>query len=276
MMKHFLKIIIFCIYACVVTCNLTNANIVHETSQLSDLIDDFKNYKTTNTTFHSGNLYQHSLWVSIAIHEWFKNNVQWTEGLDEHAYRIATIAGLLHDVGKAGDLCFEFYTKPDHCVRGQDYVLGKQTYVLRNGTTIFNFEKFFNNLGFTQNDRKVVSILIGAHHLLGDLLQHLSWDNVGSCANDIAPYLNSFKQQLQACAFYAGFNYSINEKLLRLVLLVSAADVKGAQRVIFSQPFSIAGYSIHASPSIVYFSVPDMFDALGYATRGLFIRQMIV
>ncbi len=85
-------------------------------SNLNNLALDFKYYKVQNVDFHSGHLYEHSLWTALVVDRWFREKIDgatnkndwengqgWVEGIDESDRQIAVLAAFLHDVGKASN-----------------------------------------------------------------------------------------------------------------------------------------------------------------------------
>ena len=177
-MKKLLKLLLVSIFLI----NVINTSIyTKRTSQmacesdyykLQDLIENFKNYTTTNVDFHEGDLFQHSIWTALVLDQWFENHEIWVKGLSKRDRDLAIFAALLHDIGKAGDLDFTFYTKPDHEIKGLEYLLRQKTFYLAHGKT-FDFVKFFKYLGISEEEIKIISILVGCHNQLGLLLQKL-------------------------------------------------------------------------------------------------------
>lgn len=245
-----------------------------ETHSLNELINNFKLYTTTNTTFHSGNLYEHSLWVAITVNNWCQENNTWVEGLNEHERTLALLAALLHDMGKAGDLVYSYYTKSEHQKLGQKYMLSKKQYKLSDNK-IFNFTKLIESIKFSEIDKQIVSILIAAHHDFGDLLANLAGIDLNAYPDYVKTYIDNFKQRLQEHATFAGYTGPIDTRLMKLALLVSAADVKGSQRCECSHHFSISDLTITTSPKAIYNHATNNFDRFSYPTRGLEIRKLL-
>ena len=73
------------------------------------LLNQMKYYETTNTNFHAGNLFQHSIW-SLLFTESLTGKIKRLGGespIQERLKRIIVAGGLLHDIGKMS---------PEHCI----------------------------------------------------------------------------------------------------------------------------------------------------------------
>jgi hypothetical protein len=248
---------------------------IKKSEQLSTLIRDLKNYKTTNVYFHSGDLYEHSVWVAITINEWYKQKKYWSEDLTKHDCKLATLAGLLHDIGKGGDLDFSFYTKPEHPSIGQKYILGIKPYLLKNKTT-FDFKKLFKSLKLSESDKKLVSLLVGAHHAFGDVLKEIPDSVFSITSSDLKPHLKKFIQKLKSCAALANYTKPIDTRVLKLAFLVSAADVKGAQPCSCTHELKVDDFNISKSPHAPHHNGVEKFSEFGYHTRGKRVRNIAI
>lgn len=243
---------------------------------LKALLENFKHYKTTNARFHAGNLYEHSLWVAITVNEWFSTKNEWTEGLSDHDRKVALLAALLHDVGKAGDLNFVYYTKPHHPQVGQEYILGKEQFKI-DGSKSFNFDALFRALHVSDKERKFISILVRAHHDLGDVLKKVATHKKKHLHDDILhPHLKTYVQKLESYAHYAGYTDAIDKRMIRLAMLVSAADVKGASPCDCMHEFALDNLAISKSPERVHAAATDKFHEFEYHTRGKQVRDCAV
>ena len=213
------------------------------------LLEDMSLYLTTNIKWHQGNLYEHSIWVAKCMEEWFAQNHQWVEGItDEKTKKIAVIAGFLHDIGKAGAPEGRiFYNKHDHPHDGMKYLLGKRPYTMVESGTPFDFKEYFKHIQKTYNldeeDCKKIILLVGAHYLFGEsVLKPLHDKDLNyhdpmlpeETKKEIAAKMNqlseSFIKDIKKIAQEVGIT-TVNEKLIRLAILIGAADLRGAGMV---------------------------------------------
>jgi hypothetical protein len=188
-----------------------------------NLFDIMKCYKTTNTSFHSGDLFEHSVWVAKCINNWFKTKNYWVEGLSDADRSIAVISGFLHDIGKAGDLKYVYYDKHEHPRDGFLYLLNKKKFYVSKDEC-FNFDNFFKKLNISEDDRKLIAILVGIHWSFGGIVVKGVY-NGKSRTKVFTKFLNKLKLLVVEANYNNGL---IDERLLRLAILINAADLKGA------------------------------------------------
>ena len=156
------------------------------TNTLADLLEDFKNYTTTNIEFHSGDLYQHSMWVANAVTHFAQEGSLWVEGLSPHDLRIACFAAIIHDMGKAGDGVYSYSDKPLHPREGFDDLIGTRAYQLAGGGT-FDFKAMFDSLDLDENDQALIKVLAGSHWNFGQVMKEEK--NIRSWGNQTAPLI---------------------------------------------------------------------------------------
>jgi len=208
-----------------------------------DLITDMQEYKTTNAEFHAGDLYEHSMWVEQIIAEWFDEKSPWCQGLEKYK-NVLALAGFLHGIGKAGDRIFIFNDKPDHAQVGFDYLNGSSAYSLKNGK-ILDFKALFNQMHVPMSDRVLITVLTGIHLDFGLMVMR---DN----------NLQGFLDKLTKLALSAGYG-SIDETLVRMSILIGAADARGSQPSqgiktnLFSKPRRLAPVRKTAEQIYTYF-----------------------
>ncbi len=86
------------------------------------VVEEMKLYKTINTHFHAGHLYEHCMWTAQVIDEWFElartnptaPQASWVNGLNEESLRtILVLSAFLHDMPKAANLNYPKNKKND-------------------------------------------------------------------------------------------------------------------------------------------------------------------
>jgi hypothetical protein len=218
----------------VITTTLSSRH--HKCSPLVRLLKNMKRYKTTNARFHAGHLYEHSIWVMRAVLNLLISD--WQDGIacSHNLLKRLIIAGLLHDIGKAGDLVYVFFEKRDHPQRGFNYILGIEPYFINDEVTFFDFDELFQSLHFSANDRKFVAIMIRMHHELAVVMRGPRYDTRSGVGrvNLCETTLERLDFFIQASG-YKGGKISRGsrdyQQLLRCFCLLAAADVCGAQVV---------------------------------------------
>ena len=79
------------------------------TPKVRILLDQMKYYETTNTNFHAGNLFQHSIWALLFTESLTGKIKKLGDGssIPEKLKRIIVASGLIHDIGKMS---------PENCI----------------------------------------------------------------------------------------------------------------------------------------------------------------
>lgn len=234
-----------------------------DTTLFEQLALDLKYYKTSNTGFHSGHLYEHSMWTAMVIDRWFEERngnavdsgesaLSWLDGIDESDRSTLVLAGFLHDVGKASNNNSHYHltnTNPSldtsslHLVQYPTYhaigthpedgfkflrmiapyslsaiksAAGSYEAGFKNKGQL-NFDQMFQKLGLTEEQQQIIQILTGIHWNFGaDLMMR----------NNPKNFLLNLKK------YVANVNYNnktIDERIVRLAIVIGAADVRGAQ-----------------------------------------------
>jgi hypothetical protein len=205
---------------------------------LSLLLDDMKEYKTTNTVFHAGHLYEHSIWVARAVINLLRSRCAQDIALNYNLIKILVVAGLLHDIGKAGDLQFVFFEKRAHPETGFLYITGNNyvKYCIKKTGGEFIFKNLFEELNFSPNEKALVAIIAGMHHDLGALMRG---PNTRYCTRSETQQLCEqtllkIDHLIQVSGYMGG---TVNRKseeyrqLICYICLISTADVCAAQVV---------------------------------------------
>lgn len=232
----------------------------------SPLIEDMKRYKTTNTKWHEGDLYEHSVWVARCIEQWFDESSEWVEGLSKKDKVVMVLAGFLHDIGKAGDQEFVFYDKPRHPRTGFDYLAEKVPFRVSQ-TSFFDFNKFFNGVDLSPEERKIIAILAGIHWDFGNCLRELH-----NHRKESGVYRRFF-EKLQTLVKEANYNNGvIDKKLVVMATLIGAADIKGAKKV----PGCCQTLGLPACDGTHGHAAEDMYTRFGYEYRGKTVRKKLL
>lgn len=210
---------------------------------LDELLTDMKSYKTYSN--HRGDLYEHSMWAEQYLSRWAMGKdkemawvQQWMADFTEREKALVALAGLLHDIGKAGDPdCskyksyyregqFIFYfTKKGHEDLGFMYVMHdvddalryKPGYLKVNGRP-FNMKRLFDELGVTEQERRLIAVLIGSHKYFSTLLHK------GAMRVDQEHFL----EKTQKLVRESGLKISLNKKLVSMVMVLNIADLCAA------------------------------------------------
>ncbi len=241
------------------------------TISTQEFFDDMKKYDTSKHDCHWGNVYQHNVWVARSIALFFDNPdsrpdfSQWTEGINRRYKQLLIVTGFLHDIGKAGDLIYNFTTKSNHPKIGCDYLMGIKSYRL-SPEKAFDIRTWVKKLGISDNDIKLMAILIRMHHEFGSLFSN---------AENTSGYLES----LQTYFHEANFNENrITEEFLKMSILLTAADVYGLSPV-DATPSMGAGFPqwqetiIPTHPTDGY---AIKYNDWRYAIAGLELRAKLV
>jgi len=230
------------------------ASYLHPTPYFTTLLDDMKLYKLDkldkqNDWIHGGDLFEHSVWVYNAMWQLMNTHSLYAKGLvlSDREKKIIAFAAFLHDVGKAGrselfkptdDRSYKITKnhageitkimyKPDHrehATIGFEYFGGrffspqskfqKRFYRLSNGS-IYDFDRLCHEMGITQDEQKLIAILIGIHWDFGDVKR----DRMTREA-----YINKLRLLTQAVNYN---NNQLSQQLVQLAVLIQVADVKG-------------------------------------------------
>ena len=225
-------------------------NLYSRIQLLKVLMNDIGYYKTTNSGFHAGHLLHHSLWVEQTIAGWCDEGHFWCQGpfdnvanmqLSKHDCYLAAVAGFLHDIGKAGGYRdgeskitkdekgfvkeIYYFTKEGHSQVGFEYLMGMRPYQLVYDKSFFGFDDFFKALGIDPEERKLIAIVVGMHWNFGIVMVKAAQEG-----KNLEKASDKFLTQLQSYVDQAGYDDNeIDERIVRIAVLVGAADVKGSQ-----------------------------------------------
>ena len=248
------------------------------TFSLSKLLENMEQYKTTNREFHEGNLKQHSIWTAQAVKMFFATEDSWCNGLDEQDEKILVTAALLHDVGKGGDLEFNYELKPFHEIWSMNCSLSKTPYYL-NEKDIFDFNAMFKTLRFTKEEQKLVTLLVGAHSEFGEIVKHTKLKDLKDPKQTVlCNHLKSLLKTLILLTQIVDYDKEkIDSKLIKMLALLTAADIKGSQPVYCKLPLKIGDIEIETDEKNTPSAKKNSnYDKLGYEIKGKKIRKQLL
>lgn len=191
--------------------------ILKQSSTLNQIFNHLGYYRLVHSKFHQGNLLQHSLWTARSLAQWFDEKHFWVKEL--YALKdLVILGGLLHDIGKAGDYNFYYRCKHNHQKTGYRYILNQNPFFLHS-TQVIDFEKLYEELSISEEEQKILGVLIAMHLELGNAMKKFVHN--GNLDKACSQYLKAFQYNCQIMSIQPTLN------ILRSAIAVSAADVRG-------------------------------------------------
>ncbi|KKP35661.1 MAG: hypothetical protein UR26_C0003G0134 [candidate division TM6 bacterium GW2011_GWF2_32_72] len=267
-------------------------------------LDDFAKYKTTNRGWHGGDLLEHSIWVAQVLDQWFEEKSPWVAGLSVRDRYLMQIAGVLHDIGKAGvnpdkmkkyivdreaekayrgghkafiDQNKEiqkvyFHNIEDHENIGFDYLMNPKNnpYYLTTGEQ-FNFKNYLKYLKLNDNEQKIVAVLVGFHYSFGMLMK--DWDDI-EYGEEATERLDGFIQELSDLASKAKTTLTL--ELLKMGIALNAADVKAFEEA--KAPEEKKGLFMEVAKQYKKSGDPDYnrYEGFEFPTKGFDIQKALI
>lgn len=232
---------------------------------LATLLTDLKLYTLDHAqTLHAGNLHEHLMWTHYAATRLIEEPSAWTEGFafSERDKELLSLAALIHDIGKAGrkelfngthtHLCYHVVTDnhthkatsviythdaKEHVQVGFEFVAElfypietRQQYTLASSMPM-SIQPLFHQLNISLEEQKVIAILVGIHYDFGMV-------KAGNLT--VQDYINNLRHYAKIVDYK-----TVDEKLLRLAVLIQVADVIGMTHVapcktwLFSSPIDL-------------------------------------
>lgn len=182
---------------------------------LTELLDDFRKYKTTNSDFHSGNVYEHSVWSAMYTNWMMETNHPNTKDVEKSWKKILVFAALLHDIGKCGDENLVFFDKPNHPEIG-GYYFDRGYYITVEGKHL-DLRRILEEAGLS-NAYKIISFIVKSHWLIGGVMNKPNIDPWYLYAE-----FNKF-------CIKNGYAYENIQCLFEIVYIVWTADLMATQR----------------------------------------------
>lgn len=233
------------------------------TEHLEQLALDLKYYKTNNTQFHAGHLYEHSMWTAMVIDRWFeerdKNAVDsgekasdWLDGITSEDRSTLVLAGFLHDVGKAANhnhyyqmtagnaqlntstphlkrypVYHTIITHPDDGFKFLKMITPYNLSVIKKASR--SYKDNFKNKGRFYFDRMFQELGLSDEQIkIIQILTKVHWNFGGylMIGSNPSQFLLELKKSIEEVDYN---NKMIDLRILLLAIAIGAADVRGAQ-----------------------------------------------
>ncbi len=234
-----------------------------------NLFADLKKYKKTRGGAHAGHLYEHMVWVSKAMDKLFEKKSQWVDDFDNQDRRLMVIAAFMHDIGKAGDLKYEYFLKPSHPRDGFEYFIGKKPYLLNGEGDTYNFDAWCKHMNLHSQDKATVAVLIAMHQEFGKILSQIKKNPTQTVA-----CFDEFIKLLEGYSYEANYNGGFpDQRIIRMSMAMTRADLEGMFPV---------DHPIKQAPELkdypqtlkaVRLASVQLLDTVGYAAAQLLLQR---
>jgi len=211
---------------------------------MNDILEEMRKFKVieTDTCWHCGDLYEHSIWTMLYLDEALINNssmilpfrgnitIEHMGSKYPEIRRLLNIAALFHDIGKIGDGLYEYVRKPEHPYTGMCYTL---TGKINSDTHQINFHAALFDMGLSSDKIVILSGLIYSHWDFGYYLHRAIYEyGLYQAANE---YINLTINKIRSIDPYLKCITSKDDLILyfEMLMLVSAADI------IASKPYPV-------------------------------------
>ena len=263
-------------------CSLFTSEKTAPVPALQSLVTDLAHYKLNHaSTLHEGDLLQHLMWTHYAATTLIEDQSPFAIGYPwtTRDKEILSLAAFLHDIGKGGRVDLFDGTHPtliyqalrddagtiktltythdheEHCAVGLAYltteyvqIREQRSYRQCNGIG-YSFQTLFNQLNITTREQKIIAILVGIHYDFGKVVR-------GSMTQQ------QYLDRLQELATFVHYG-PVDERLLRLAVLVQVADVMGITHVKARPTWLFAGAPEYAE---VHCALIKAWDKFGYSS----------
>jgi len=201
---------------------------INQTGRLdhNGLFTILEHYKKIAGNWHRGDLLDHMVWVSKSMDQMFENNSWWLHGIDSSERRLMVLSAFMHDIGKAGDLEFEYRVKRTHPLVGFEYILGKRPFYISENET-WNVQEWLEHHELTDYEIKTLAVLVGMHQELGKVL--FAFKNAPS---KWASVQEKFFDTLLYYVQESGYNNGIpDERIIIMCAAICRSDGEGLHYV---------------------------------------------
>ncbi len=243
--------------------------------ETENLLNDFERYITTNTRFHSGDLYQHSLWtvwyvsnnreIIGKIRNFFQDMIN--QGNDTIDFlKICNIAALLHDIGKGGDNVTSFFDKQGHEVTGANYIR-QNSYRLNMGK--IDIKKIFNDYKCNKLEQIYITCIVAGHYTIGHVrikAQNERYiDDLDKQAEDVLEYIKDVINSLSYGYAFYGNRYRFRTLVIGCII-IGVADALASRRPNISGQEQVIETitSIYHVPNETHRSEDSIYNYFGY------------
>jgi hypothetical protein len=230
--------------------------------EIGKLIQDFKKYKTFNINFHQGDLYQHSVWTALFVQKQFRDRTEWAQYIPPEYMNLCVITGFLHDIGKGGDLVFEFYDKPVHPQTGYDYIMGTKPYQLEKGGSL-DIPRLLQNVNIPINFQPVVAFLVLSHWEFGDHIRQMNGTNTDELAQK---YVKTI-QDIQVKTGISITDHNTNGILTAMSILIAVCDIMGSEAYMEPSKFDELAKKLVSQSNLVVKDLNVVVDQYPYLTN---------
>ena len=213
---------------------------------VKDLLKDFELY-VPNFGHHSGNLKQHSLWVSYYIQDaimfprasplgelwktlqmYCNSEIHYgSSQLAINCEKVLIVSGLLHDIGKGGDHVFTYSSKPNHEDTGYLYLTNKLEYIFKDNT-VLDISMLIKSLELNNLEAKLVNSLVRGHWDLGNLVIEYDYINALKTGRRVKTISKVIAKEfcIQNAKMFTKNTFKI---CILMKFMLCCADVLGAQ-----------------------------------------------
>lgn len=234
-----------------------------------NLFADLKKYKKTRGGGHAGHLYEHMVWVAKSMDKLFEQKSQWVDGFDSADRRLMVIAAFMHDIGKAGDLKYQYFLKPTHPRDGFEYFIGKKPYLLNDKGNTYNFDAWCKHMNLHDQDKATVAVLIGMHQEFGKTLSQIKKN-----PTQMLTLFDEFVRLLEAYTYEANYNGGFPDtRIIKMSLAMTRADLEGMFPV--EHPIKQAPELKDHPQTLkaVRLASVQLLDTVGYAAAQLLLQR---